>query len=197
MLLTIDGRRSEIATTSVFDCQLSPIGRLKAIEKYVSNYFLSTFVDNIDVFDCRISCVNSLYYGGHFCFAVRAATHYHTRAWQTLVYEKECFILLLSFSHFLNAVIVKGKHTHKFCLNYRIVLQRKNRCLPLLGIKNHKIVFCNAGTDQPALPRSLILNRTMEQWILVNFYIWASSRENLSSGFLTTQSQTSLRIPAV
>ena len=29
-------------------------------------------------------------------FAVRAATHYHTRAWQTLIYGKECFILLLS-----------------------------------------------------------------------------------------------------
>ena len=28
-------------------------------------------------------------------FAVRTATHYHTRAWQTLIYEKECFILLL------------------------------------------------------------------------------------------------------
>ena len=28
-------------------------------------------------------------------FAVRAATHYHTRAWQTLIYEKECFILLM------------------------------------------------------------------------------------------------------
>ena len=26
-------------------------------------------------------------------FAVRAATHYHTRAWQTLIYGKECFIL--------------------------------------------------------------------------------------------------------
>ena len=28
-------------------------------------------------------------------FAVRAATHYHTRAWQTFIYGKECFILLL------------------------------------------------------------------------------------------------------
>ena len=28
-------------------------------------------------------------------FAVRAATHYHTRAWQTLIYGKECFILLV------------------------------------------------------------------------------------------------------
>ena len=30
------------------------------------------------------------------CFADRAATHYHTRAWQTLIHEKECFILLLT-----------------------------------------------------------------------------------------------------
>ena len=29
-------------------------------------------------------------------FAVRAATHYHTRAWQTFIYGKECFILLLN-----------------------------------------------------------------------------------------------------
>ena len=62
-LLTIDERGSEIATTSA--------ERLMAIEKSVSNYFRSTFVDNIDVFDCQQSGVNSLYaslcYGGHFC----------------------------------------------------------------------------------------------------------------------------------
>ena len=39
ILLTIDERGSEIATTSVFDCQLSPVGRLMAIESSVSNYF--------------------------------------------------------------------------------------------------------------------------------------------------------------
>ena len=70
-LLTIDERGSEIATTSVFDCQWSPVGRHMAIEKSVSNYFWSTFVDNIDIFDCHQSGVNSLYaslcYGGHFC----------------------------------------------------------------------------------------------------------------------------------
>ena len=70
-LLTIDERGSEIATTSVFDCQWSPVWRLMAIEKSVSNYFWSTFVDNIDVFDCHQSEVNllyaSLWYGGHFC----------------------------------------------------------------------------------------------------------------------------------
>ena len=70
-LLTIDERGSKVATTSVFDCQCSPVGRLMAIENSVSNYFWSTFVDNIDVFDCHQSGVNSLYaslcYGGHFC----------------------------------------------------------------------------------------------------------------------------------
>ena len=70
-LLTIDEGGSKVATTSVFDCQWSPVGRLMAIENYVSNYFWSTFVDNIDVFDCHQSGVNSLYaslcYGGHFC----------------------------------------------------------------------------------------------------------------------------------
>ena len=39
ILLTINGRGPEIATTSVFDCQLSPVGRLIAIENSVSNYF--------------------------------------------------------------------------------------------------------------------------------------------------------------
>ena len=70
-LLTIDEPGSEIATASVFDCQRSPVGRLIAIEKSVSNYFWSTFVDNIDVFDCHQSSVNSLCaslcYGGRFC----------------------------------------------------------------------------------------------------------------------------------
>ena len=70
-LLTIDERGSEIATTSVFDCQWSPVGRLMAIETSVSNYFWSTFVDKFEVFDCHQSGVNSLYaslcYGGHFC----------------------------------------------------------------------------------------------------------------------------------
>ena len=60
-LLTIDERGSKIATTSVSDCQLSPVGRLMAIENYVSNYFWSTFVDNIEVFDCRLSGMNSVY----------------------------------------------------------------------------------------------------------------------------------------
>ena len=45
--LTIYERGSESATTSVFDCQCSPVGRLMAIEKSVSNYFWSTFVDHM------------------------------------------------------------------------------------------------------------------------------------------------------
>ena len=60
-LLTINERRSEIAKTSVFDCQLSPVRQLMAIDNSVSNYFGSSFVDNIDVFHCRLSGVNWLY----------------------------------------------------------------------------------------------------------------------------------------
>ena len=29
--------------------------------------------------------------------AVRAATHYHTRAWQTLIYGKECYIVIVIY----------------------------------------------------------------------------------------------------
>ena len=60
-LLPMDERGSEIATTSVFECHLSPVGRLMDIENFVSNFFLSTFVDSIDVFDCRLSGAVSLY----------------------------------------------------------------------------------------------------------------------------------------
>ena len=59
-LLTIDERGSKVATISVFDCQWSPVGRLTAIENSVSNYFWCKFVDNIEVFDCHQSGVNSL-----------------------------------------------------------------------------------------------------------------------------------------
>ena len=121
----LNNRRTRIRNryNQVFDCELSPIGRLMKIENSVFNYFWYTFFDNIDVFECRRSGMNS-FYGGHFCmqlnkiiwnclclkgryiynndditffsvFAVRAATHYHTWAWQTLIYGKECFILLL------------------------------------------------------------------------------------------------------
>ena len=86
-LLTIDERGSEIATTSVFDCQWSPVGRLMAIEKSVSKYCWSTFVDNIDVFDCHHSGVNSLYaslcYGGHFCIQLNKII------WNCLVYNND------------------------------------------------------------------------------------------------------------
>ena len=46
-----------IARNSVFDCHLSQVGRQMAIENLVSNDFLSTFVDSIDVFDCPLSGV--------------------------------------------------------------------------------------------------------------------------------------------
>ena len=55
----------EIARNSVFDCRLATndnrkIGRQMAIENPVSNDFLSTFVDSINFFDCRLSGVKLL-----------------------------------------------------------------------------------------------------------------------------------------
>ena len=48
-LLTIDERGSNIARNGVFDCHLSPVWRQMAIKNSVSNGFLSTFVDSINV----------------------------------------------------------------------------------------------------------------------------------------------------
>ena len=59
-LLTIDKWGSIIARNSAFDCHLLPVRRQKAIENSVSNvssYFLSRFVDSINVFDCPLSGV--------------------------------------------------------------------------------------------------------------------------------------------
>ena len=53
--------RSEIASMSVLDCHLSPVGRPMAIKNSVSNYFWSTLVDSIDVFYCRLYSVVLLY----------------------------------------------------------------------------------------------------------------------------------------
>ena len=57
-LFAIDKRGSNIDRNSVFDCHLSPVGRHMTIENSVSNDFLSTFVDSIDVFDCRLPGVH-------------------------------------------------------------------------------------------------------------------------------------------
>ena len=49
-------------------------------------------------------------------FADRAATHYHTRAWQTLIHGKECFILLLMrISKFVVFGLVTEKVNHTRC----------------------------------------------------------------------------------
>ena len=53
-LSTIDERASKIDRNSVFDCDLSPAWRQMAIENTVSFDFLSTFLDSIGVFDCRL-----------------------------------------------------------------------------------------------------------------------------------------------
>ena len=53
-LSTIDERGSKINRNNVFDCYLSPVWRQMAIENTVSIDLLSTFLDGIGVFDCRL-----------------------------------------------------------------------------------------------------------------------------------------------
>ena len=89
MLFTMDNRGSEIATTSVFDCHLSPVERLMAIEHSVSNYFLSAFIDSIDVFDCRLSGEVSL-----FCI------HLNKIIWNCLCLKGRYITILMEFRLF-------------------------------------------------------------------------------------------------
>ena len=58
-----------------------------AIEKSVSNFFWSTFVDNIDVFDCHQSVVNSLY--ASFCFGVHFYIQLNKIIWNWKVYNND------------------------------------------------------------------------------------------------------------
>ena len=53
-LSTINERGSKIVRNCAFDCHLSPVWRQMAIKNSVSNDFLSTFLDNIGVFYCRL-----------------------------------------------------------------------------------------------------------------------------------------------
>ena len=48
------------ARNSVFTCHLSPVGRQMAIKNSVSNDFRLTFVDSINILDCRLSGVNQV-----------------------------------------------------------------------------------------------------------------------------------------
>ena len=54
---SIDEHGSQIARNSVFDSHLSPVGRQTAIKNSVFNDLRSTFVESINVFDCRLSKV--------------------------------------------------------------------------------------------------------------------------------------------
>ena len=54
MLFTINERGLRIARHSVFDCHLSPDRPQIAIKNSISNDFWSTFVDSINIFDCRL-----------------------------------------------------------------------------------------------------------------------------------------------
>ena len=70
-LIKLDEFGSKIARNSVFDCHLSPVGRQMAIKISVSNYFYSSYVDSINIFDCSLSGVrikSRLAYPQHVMF---------------------------------------------------------------------------------------------------------------------------------
>ena len=69
-LSTIDGRGSKIDRNSVFDCHLSPLAT-NGNQNYCFYWFLSTFLGNIGVFDCRLPGVMILLWfllSGTKCF---------------------------------------------------------------------------------------------------------------------------------
>ena len=70
-LSTINKLWSKIDRNSVFDSHLLSDWRQMAIENSVSNNFLSTFLDSIGIFDCRLPGV--FLYSWYFCFC-RSAT---------------------------------------------------------------------------------------------------------------------------
>ena len=52
--INIDKGGSKIDRNSVFDCHLSPVWQEMAIKNTVYIDFLSTFLDSIGIFDCRL-----------------------------------------------------------------------------------------------------------------------------------------------
>ena len=66
-LLTIDKLGSKIAINSVFDCHLSPVRRKTLFLKFL----LSMFVNNIIVFDCRLSGVLPLPASAYECMCTK------------------------------------------------------------------------------------------------------------------------------
>ena len=78
-------------------------------------------------------------------FAVRAATHYHTRAWQTLIYGKECFILLstLSLPSTSKTQYLSAKHvsrTHEYW-EYIGSTQSISKTIQPIAVKNIHRMF--------------------------------------------------------
>ena len=65
-------------------------------------------------------------------FAVRAATHYHTRAWQTLIYGKDC----LSSYYRSNSIVATSSSVFSIPID-------RSRCK--ISSMSSKITFANTG----------------------------------------------------
>ena len=95
-LLTVDERGSKIARNSVFDCHLSPDWWQMAIKNSVSNDFWYTFVDSIDVFDCRLP-------GVYMPSRHMPSKNVSTSMWRTM--WGPCRLLRMKFSHHMRRLL--------------------------------------------------------------------------------------------
>ena len=95
-LLMIDERGSKIARNSVFDCQLSPVGRQMAIGNSVSNDMCSTFVDSSNVFDCLLSGVVKC----RIIVRKDTSTHVTSNSYKAIKEKKKFYVFLIFFHLF-------------------------------------------------------------------------------------------------
>ena len=91
-------------------------------------------------------------------FAVRAATHYHTQAWQTLINGKECFILLITWSLFLFPFRSrKCNACYRVLMDIRTVIDKKTSLSGKVGDTFRQLQILLGSLDWSILIHYVIL----------------------------------------
>ena len=67
----------------------------------------------------------------------RAATHYHTRAWQTYIHRKECYIVIVIYLPF------QHEHLQNTVPNNFVQLYAEISTVASQSIQQNKSIFCN------------------------------------------------------
>ena len=106
--------------------------------------------------------------------AVRAATHYYTRAWQTLIYRKECYIAIVIYLHFkrrqFQIILFNCPPWHHEAFNETIffvstetwfhVFSLSIKHTGLAAIEN---VNTNSDLDQSKIGRNIVFDCSLSQ----------------------------------